>query len=332
MTQVMSHDGARRGGADKPAASAAHPPPVERKTSFWVRLRRQWELQTMVLPGIVFVIVFCYVPIYGLVIAFQNYTVIDTIGTAPWVGLENFRIIISDNFFWAAFRNTLAISLMKLVIGFGIPIALAIMIFEVRWTPFKKVVQTISYMPYFLSWIVLGGMIISWLSTQGLLNTLLNGIGIDTHANWLLNAGAYWWIAVISDIWKNAGWGTILYLATLAKIDPTYYEAARIDGASRMQQIRHISLPLIVNIISLNLILSISGLLGSNFDQTMVLMNTQNQARADIINTYVYKMGIAQGDFSYATAVGLGISIISVILLAATNSMTKRFNDNSSVL
>lgn len=293
----------------------------------------QWELQSMIWPGVLFMIIFNFIPIYGLTIAFKRYTVIDTLETAPWVGLENFRIILGDKFFWDSVVNTLAISFMKLIIGFGLPIILAILIFELKQGPFKKIVQTISYMPYFLSWIVLGGMLISWLSTTGLLNTILAGLGFQIkNENYLLSANKYWWIAVLSDIWKNTGWGTILYLATLAKIDPSYYEAAKIDGANRFQQIIKITLPMLKGIISLNLILTISGLLGSNLDQTMVLMNSQNQGRAEVINSYVYRMGIAQGDFSYATAVGLGVSVVSVILLVLSNQMTKKLNDNTSVL
>ena len=278
-------------------------------------------------------IIFNFIPIYGLTMAFKRYTVIDTMDTAPWVGLENFRIIMKDRFFWDSVVNTMGISFLKLAIGFILPVILAILIFELRQGPFKKLVQTISYMPYFLSWIVLGGMLINWLSTTGLLNSILSGLGFAIkNENYLLSANKYWWIAVLSDIWKNTGWGTILYLATLSKIDPSYYEAAKIDGASRMQQMLNITLPMLKGIISLNLILTISGLLGSNLDQTMVLMNNQNQAKAEVINSYVFRMGIAQGDFSYATAVGLGVSIVSVILLVTSNQMTKRLNDNQSVL
>lgn len=304
------------------------------KIANWVhQFFKQWELQTMIWPGIIFMIIFNFIPIYGLTMAFKRYTVIDTMDTAPWVGLENFRIIMKDRFFWDSVVNTLGISFLKLAIGFILPIILAILIFELRQGPFKKIVQTISYMPYFLSWIVLGGMLINWLSTTGLLNTILAGLGFSIkNENYLLSADKYWWIAVLSDIWKNTGWGTILYLATLAKIDPSYYEAAKIDGASRMQQLFKITLPMLKSIISLNLILTISGLLGSNLDQTMVLMNNQNQAKAEVINSYVFRMGIAQGDFSYATAVGLGVSIVSVILLVVSNHFTKRLNDNNSVL
>lgn len=307
--------------------------PKKAKPKFFSKLKKQWELQTMVWPAVIFMLVFNIYPIYGLVIAFKRFTVIDRIDTAPWVGLQNFEIIMKDAFFWKSVWNTLGISFMKLLFGFGVPIILAIMIYEMRDGKLKKLIQTISYMPYFLSWIVLGGMLINWLSTVGLLNSFLEAIGIETkNQNYLLDVNKYWWIAVFSDIWKNAGWGTILYLATLAKIDPTYYEAAKIDGATRMQQIRHITLPSLKNIIVLNFILSISSILGSNLDQTMVLMNSQNQPRSEVINSYVFRMGIVQGDFSYATAVGLGISIVSVILLVTANLLTKKINDNKSVL
>lgn len=295
----------------------------------------QWQLQSMVLPGIAFMFIFTYIPIYGLVIAFKSYTVVDTIKDAPWVGLENFRIIMNDQFFWESVVNTLGISLLKLLCGFFIPIILAIMIFEVKSGPFKRVVQTVSYLPHFLSWIILGGMLISWLSTSGLLNQVLEGVGMiepGAGPNYLLDADKYWWIAVLSDIWKEAGWGTILYLATMSRIDPTFYEAARMDGANKLKQIWYITIPMLKPIISLNLILNVSGLLGSNLDQTLVLMNSQNQAKSEVINSYVYRMGLAQGDFSYATAVGLGISVVSVILLFVANQATKKMNDNQSVI
>ncbi|MNV48798.1 putative multiple-sugar transport system permease YteP [compost metagenome] len=207
------------------------------------------------------------------------------------------------------------------------------MIYELSGGRFKKIVQTISYLPHFLSWIVLGGMLIAWFSSSGMFNEILLNLGIISKpVNILLDANKYWWIATLSDIWKEAGWGTILYLAIMSKIDPTYYEAAKIDGASRMRQIWNITLPNMKPIISLNLILTVSGLLGSNLDQTLVLMNSQNRAKAEVINSYVYRMGMTQGDFSYATAVGLGVSIVSVILLISANKVSSKLNDNQSVL
>ena len=294
---------------------------------------RQRQLHWMVLPGVAFMIVFNYIPIYGIIIAFKNYTVIDTISSAPWVGLENFRIILHDSFFWEAVGNTLAISMMKLGLGFAIPIILAIMIFEMRDGKLKKFIQTVSYIPHFFSWIVLGGMMISWLSTNGFINQVLMSLGMmDKGVNHLLDPNKYWWIAVLSDLWKEVGWGTILYLAGMSRIDPTFYEAARIDGATKLTQIRTITLPLLTPIISLNLILNVSGILGSNLDQTLVLMNSQNQKKSEVINSFVYKMGLTQGDFSYATAVGLGIAIISVILLVITDRVTRKLNNGNSVI
>ncbi len=292
--------------------------------------KRQLPLQLMVLPGIIFMLIFCYYPIYGLTIAFKNYTVIDTLSSARWVGFENFKIVLSDKYFWQSVRNTLGISFLKLLIGFTVPIILAIMIYELKDGPFKRITQTISYLPHFLSWIILGGMVINWLSTNGMLNQILMGVGIlNEPRNYLLDANKYWWIAVLSDTWKEAGWGTILYLATMAGIDPTYYEAAKIDGAGRMRQIISITMPQLRTIISLNFILTVSGLLKSNLDQTLVLMNSQNQSQAEVIDSYVYRMGLAQGDFSYATAVGLGVSIVSVILLVIANKITGRLNEES---
>lgn len=293
----------------------------------------QRQLHWMVLPGVAFMIVFNYIPIYGIIIAFKNYTIVDTVSSAPWVGLENFRIIMEDSFFWEAVRNTLAISLMKLFLGFAIPIILAVMIFEMRDGHLKKVIQTISYIPHFFSWIVLGGMLISWLSTNGFINQVMMSLGLmNQGVNHLLDPDKYWWIAVLSDLWKEVGWGTILYLAGMSRIDPTFYEAARIDGASKLTQIRTITLPLLALIISLNLILNVSGLLGSNLDQTLVLMNAQNQNKSEVINSFVYRMGLTQGDFSYATAVGLGISVISIVLLVITDRITRKMNNGRSVI
>lgn len=293
----------------------------------------QRQLHWMVLPGVAFMIVFNYIPIYGIIIAFKNYTIVDTVSSAPWVGLENFRIIMEDSFFWEAVRNTLAISLMKLFLGFAIPIILAVMIFEMRDGHLKKVIQTISYIPHFFSWIVLGGMLISWLSTNGFINQVMMLLGLmNQGVNHLLDPDKYWWIAVLSDLWKEVGWGTILYLTGMSRIDPTFYEAARIDGASKLTQIRTITLPLLAPIISLNLILNVSGLLGSNLDQTLVLMNAQNQNKSEVINSFVYRMGLTQGDFSYATAVGLGISVISIVLLVITDRITRKMNNGRSVI
>lgn len=298
---------------------------------WWSQFRYQWQLQIMILPGIVFMVIFNFVPIYGLVLAFKQYTVIDSIDNAPWVGLRNFRTILGDQYFWEAVVNTIGISAIKLTLGFIVPIVLAIMIHEVPWAPFKKLVQTLTYLPHFFSWIILGGMLVSWLATNGLLNNFIGFFGFDVTSNHLLSPGEYWWVAALSDVWKEAGWGTILYLATMTSIDPTLYEAAEVDGASKMSRIWYITLPELGPMITLNLILSVAGLFNSNLDQTLVLQNPQNQPTSEVINSYVYRVGLQQGDLSYATAVGLGVSVISAVLLIVTNVVTKRFNDNQSV-
>lgn len=299
---------------------------------FWKTFFDQWQLQLMAIPGVVYMIIFSFIPIYGLTVAFKNYTVIDSIGNAEWVGLENFKIILNDKYFWQAVVNTLGISALKLSVGFILPIIIAIMIYELKDGIFKSVIQTISYLPHFLSWIILGGMLITWFSSTGMINQLMNVFGISTQQNYMLDVNKYWAIAALSDVWKEAGWGTILYLATMSKIDPTYYEAAKMDGASRLRQVWSITIPMMKGIISLNFILAVSGLFNSNLDQTLVLMNSQNQPKSEVINSYVYRVGLMQGDFSYATAVGLGVAVISVALLIVTNLVTKKLNDNQSVL
>lgn len=299
----------------------------------WLKaFKRQWQLQSMAIPGVVYMLIFNFVPIYGLTLAFKNYSVISGIGGSTWNGLDNFKTILQDKYFWESVVNTFGISAIKLSVGFVMPIIIAILIFELKWTPFKKLVQTITYLPHFLSWIILGGMLITWMSTSGMINDMFSAVGIKNNTNHMLDANKYWLIAALSDVWKEAGWGTILYLATMSKIDPTYYEAADIDGASRLRKIWSITLPSLGNILALNLILSVSGLFNSNLDQTLVLMNSQNQPKAEVINSYVYRVGLSQGDFAYATAVGLGVSVISVILLVGANHLTKKMNNNQSVL
>jgi len=296
-------------------------------------LKKQWPLHVMVIPGVIFVIIFVYFPIYGLVMAFQRFGVMDTFATARWVGFENFEIIMNDSFFWDSVWNTIGISLMKMLFGFVAPIILAIQIHEMKAGRLKKIIQSVSYLPHFLSWVILGGMMITWLSTNGLVNQVLQLFGgAQTPQNHLLNESSYWLIAALSDVWKSVGWGTILYLAALSKIDPTYYEAAKIDGANRLQMIRYITVPSLKFIISLNLVLTISGLLGSNLDQTMVLQNDVNRPTSEVISTYVFRMGITQGDFSYATAVGLGTSIVALTLLLITTAVSKKLNDDQSIL
>lgn len=300
------------------------------KKNVWARLKRQGMFQGMVAPGIILMIIFSFVPMYGIVIAFKDYSVLDTIGNAPWVGTYYFKEFFSDPMFWTVMKNTLGISFLKLAFGFPAAIILAVLINEIVNKQLKKIVQTISYLPHFLSWVILGGMFITWLSDTGLVNNLLVDFGlIAKPIKFLTDPKHYWSVAVFSDIWKEVGWNTILYIAAMTGINPALYEAAKMDGATKIRQVISITIPSIRHIIALNFILSVGGLLGSNLDQTLVLQNPVNYQASEVINSYVYKMGIQQGDFSYATAVGLFVSLVSLVLVVGSHFITKKISDTS---
>lgn len=297
-------------------------------------LTRSWRMQgplhAMVVPGLIFVAVFNYLPMYGLVAAFQEYDVIGGFSGSPWVGFEQFKIFFQDASFWSAFRNTVAINALNLLVGFVTPIILALMIYELRDSWFKKITQTVSYLPHFLSWVILGGMVISWLLSDGIINKTLMALGIiDKPILFMIDPNYYWWIAVLSNVWKEVGWNTILYLAAMAGIDPTLFEAAKVDGANRLRQIMHITLPAIRGIITLMLVLTVGGLFGSNVDQTMILKNALNADKAEVLGTYVITTGFSNGDFSYATAIGLFLSVIALITTVGAYFATRKLNDRS---
>lgn len=301
-----------------------------RDQAIWKKFYQQRFYQMMVIPGVLFMILFNYIPMYGIIVAFKDFSVFDGIFGSPWVGFQYFQEFLTDDVFWMVMRNTLVISFFKLLFGFPGAIILAVMIHEIVNVRLKKLVQTISYLPHFLSWVILGGMFISWLSDVGLVNNILNSMGvIDKPIRFLTDPNKYWAIAVISDIWKEIGWNTILYIAALTGINPALYEAARMDGATKFQQIIKITIPSIRHIIALTLVLSVGGLLGSNLDQTLVLQNPVNYQTSEVLNSYVFKMGIQQGDFSYATAVGLLVSVVSLILVVGSHTITKRISDQS---
>lgn len=299
----------------------------EKMSRTWMLLKKQKYLHLMVIPGIIWMIIFNYIPMYGIIIAFKNYTIIDTFNSAPWVGLENFREFFMDDNFFVVMKNTLGISVLKLIIGFPLPIAFAIMLNELYNTRLKKYVQTISYLPHFFSWVVLGGIMINWLSQTGLMNKVLIGAGlIQEPIVFLAHPKYFWGISIISDIWKELGWNAIIYLAAIAGINPTLYEAAKIDGAGKLAQIWHITLPSIKGTITILFILAVSGILNTNFEQMLVLQNPLNLSASEVIDTFVYKMGLQSLRFSYATAVGLFKSVIAFILLVSANYTSKKIN------
>ncbi|PNQ86710.1 ABC transporter permease [Paenibacillus polymyxa] len=299
-------------------------------TSLARRWAQQRHLQTMALLGVVWMIIFHYIPMYGILIAFKHFDIIGTISSAPWAGLEHFRAFLEDDNFWYIVKNTLGISLLKLAIGFPLPIVFALFLNEIRSTRFKKSIQTISYLPHFLSWVILGGILTTWLADTGMINQLLLAWGwIDQPISYLAEPGYFWTIVVSSDIWKELGWSAIIYLAAMAGVSTDMYEAATIDGAGRFQKMWYVTLPAIKGTISILFILAVSGILNSNFDQILVLRNSLNESASNVVDIYVYQVGIQQGRFSYSTAVGLLKSVLALILLLIANSVTKRMNNTS---
>lgn len=298
------------------------------KLGFNRTLQRWWNqrtLQFMVLPGLLWMLVFNYIPMGGIIIAFKKYKITKPISEAPWVGLKYFIEFFEDTNFVDIITNTLGISLLKLCIGFPLPILFAILINEIRGSKFKKISQTISYLPHFLSWVVLGGILTTWLSKEGIINDFLVSINLlKEPVSFLGNPKYFWGLALISDSWKELGWSAIIYLAAITGVDQQIYEAATVDGATKIQKIIYITLPSITGTIAIMLILQISGLMNANFDQIMILKNQINISRSQVIDTYVYQVGMQLGKYSYATAVGLFKSIIALILLLIANKSSKK--------
>ncbi|GMK45964.1 ABC transporter permease [Paenibacillus glycanilyticus] len=290
----------------------------------------QRYLQAMALVGIAWMIIFSYVPLYGLIIAFKEYDITRSISESPWVGLAQFKEFLTDDSLPYVLKNTLAMSALKLLIGFPIPILFALFVNELRSLRYKKIVQTISYLPHFLSWVILGGILTTWLADVGIVNDLLMALHlIKEPISYLAEPGYFWTIIVSSDIWKELGWNAIIYLAAIASVSPDLYEAATMDGASRFQKMFLITLPMIKGTIAILFILAVSGILSSNFDQVFILKNQLNESASNVIDTYVYQVGISEGRYSYSTAVGLFKSIIAFLLLLSANYVTKKLNDTS---
>jgi putative aldouronate transport system permease protein len=281
----------------------------------------------MALPGLLYFLVFHYLPMFGIIVAFKDITPfsgLDGILHEPFVGFIHFKHWIQSYYFTNVMGNTLVISGLKLLFGFPTPIILALLINEVRNTKFKRTVQTISYMPHFLSAVVVSGLVMNLLSSQGgLVNQAVVGLGGTSHA-YLTDPRYFRAILVSSHVWQHVGWGTILYLAAMSGIDPQLYEAAMIDGANKLQQIRHITLPGITFVIVILLIFAIGGLLNAGFEQILLLYSPAVYSVSDIIDTYVYRSGLLSMQYSFATAVGVFKSILAMTLLLGANWIARR--------
>ncbi|CAM4516189.1 putative aldouronate transport system permease protein [Paenibacillus endophyticus] len=291
------------------------------------RFIKQWDIQLMVIPALLFIFVFSYIPMYGVLMAFQDYSIFKGFLNSPWVGFKHFEMFFNAPEFWTVMRNTLIISLLKLGIGFPAPILLALMLNEVHNRTFKRIVQTISYLPHFLSWVIVSGFVVSMLSTDnGSLNILLESLHlIKEPINFLSLPEYFWAILVTTGVWKEIGFASIVYLAAIAGINPHLYEAASIDGASRVRQIFSITIPSILPVVVVFSILAIGNLLNAGFEDILLLAgNPVLRDVSDVIDTYVYRVGIQNSRFSYATAAGLFKAVISVGLLAGANYMARR--------
>lgn len=312
---------------------------VLKKKSFWTRMKEERYLQIMAICGVIWMLIFNYAPMYGILIAFKKNFYITTplfskkFLSSPWAalgGFQHFLDFFKDEEFWNVMTNTLGISILKLLINFPLPIIFALLLNEVKNARFKKTVQIISYLPHFLSWVVIGGILTTWMGESGLFNEILIKLGLEeTGKSFLAYPEYFWGIVVISDLWKELGWSAIIYLAAISGIDQEMYEAAKVDGASRWRQIWSITLPSIAGTVTIMFILAVGGLLNSNFDQTFVLWNPLNAPRSNVIDIYTYTTAMRSMRYSYASAIGLFKSVIAFILLFIANRVTKKLNDTS---
>jgi putative aldouronate transport system permease protein len=289
-------------------------------------LARNKHIYLMLLPVLVYYVVFHYLPMYGAVIAFQDFNPVKGVFGSKWVGLQNFQDFFSSVYFSRLIFNTIAINVLDLVFGFPAPIILALLINELRWNPFKRLVQTVTYLPHFISVIVVVGMLFDFLARDGLVNQLLTS---PQPTAFMQSADWFRQIYVGSGIWQHVGWGSIVYLAAIATIDPQLYDAAKVDGADRFRQMWHITLPGIMATIVILLILRMGSLMSVGYEKIILMYNPLTYETADVISTYVYRRGILQADFSFSAAVGLFNSIINFGLLLGANRISRRLVGHS---
>lgn len=303
-------------------------PAAQRRNKIWPKLLRDKYLYLLALPGILYFIVYKYIPMLGTAIAFQDYSPFLGFARSEWVGLKHFQTIFSEPEVVQVLWNTLYLSFLQIVFAFPAPIVLALMLNEVRNKLYKRFIQTVVYMPHFLSWVVVVGIFVIFLRGEGLINNFLEVVfGKERPIEFLTDTAFFRPLIILQVLWKEAGWGTILFLAALAGVNPNLYEAATVDGAGRLRRIWHISLPGIRSTIVILLILRLGNVLDSGFEQIFLMQNSFNKSISNVLDTYVYYKGIEQSDFSFATAVGLFKGIIGLILVVGANRIAKRFGE-----
>ena len=297
----------------------------EKKKSVW----KNWQLYIMCLPAVIYFLIFAYKPMYGIIIAFKNYSMRKGIMGSPWIGFGNFERLFSSYWFPIILKNTLTLSGLTLILGFPIPILLALILNEVQNSRFRKGFQTISYAPHFISTVVLCGMLTLFLSpSSGVINRFITMLGGE-HINFLQEPSMFKWVYVLSGVWQEMGWGSIIYFATLSGLDKALIEAADIDGASRLQKIWYINLPVLVPTILILLILNCGSLLSVGYEKVFLLQNPTNLSASEVISTFVYKSGLEKSDFSFGAAADLFNSVVNTIVLVLANTISKQTTKTS---
>ena len=303
-------------------------PKKRKKGKLRSRIFNSLSLYSMLLLPVAFYVVICYAPMYGITIAFKDYNIFKGILESPWIGLRTFQVIFSTNQLANIIRNTLMLNLLDLAVGFPVPIFLALVINEVRFNAFKRFTQTVIYLPHFLSWVVIGGMVYQFFATNsGLVNVVIRQLGFDSIP--FLSNKWYWLITYnLSGVWQSAGWGTIIYLAGLSGVNPELYEAAEVDGANKLRRMWHVSLPCLRPTIVVLLIMKVGQMMSIGFERPFTMGNPMVYEFSEVISTYVYNVGLQNARFSDATAIGLFQSLIGIILLTMANFISKRLGDD----
>ncbi len=318
----------RKGRDGGVAAAAVQTNTAIRQKSVWERMKKCWQLYVFLIPALLSLIIFSYAPMYGIILAFKDYNPLDGIWGSEWVGLEHFIRFFNSPYFVQLLKNTLIISIYGLIVGFPIPILLALGLNYVRNLKFKKTVQTVTYAPYFISTVVLVGILNIVFSDKGFINQFITMTGHESIL--FMGIEKYWrHIYVWSGVWQSMGWSAIIYIAALAGVSPELHEAAIIDGASKLQRIRYIDLPAIMPTIVITLILNSGAIMSVGFEKAFLMQNPLNTGVSEIISTYIYKVGLISSEYGYSTAVGLFNSVVNCILLLTVNQVAKKMGQSS---
>ena len=299
------------------------------KQKFRKNFLNNWQLYVFVLPALLYFIIFHYGPMYGIQIAFKDYIPSLGIWDSPWVGFDHFRRFFNSYYFTDLLRNTLGISIYELIVGFPMPIILALMLNEAKNGPFKRITQTVTYAPHFISVVVIVGMLVSFLSpSTGLINHILDAIGLERHA-FLEDPRWFKTIYVLSGVWQSTGWNSVIYMAALSSVDPQLHEAATIDGATKLQRLWYINIPALIPTIVILLILNMGTIMSMGYEKILLMQNPLNMASSNVIATFTYQQGLLDAQYSYAAAVGMFNAVINAILLLSVNKITSKISDVS---